>query len=152
MDPQVKRRLEIRERMAKMSGGMGMAGMFGPPGAMPMPGIGGPRMQKGSGSSERKIASSHGAQEPDSPSTTGRAPPVPIMPMLGMQKVRSPDQVDRQLEVEKDDTAASPSISQSRAPDEVPGVEDLKREPPLTSRSPEGETVRSPPLPHGMST
>ena len=34
VDPEVKRKMEIRERMAKMSGGMGMAGMFGLPGGM----------------------------------------------------------------------------------------------------------------------
>ena len=30
MDPETKRRMELRERMAKMSGGMGMPGMFNP--------------------------------------------------------------------------------------------------------------------------
>lgn len=152
VDPEVKRRLEIRERMAKMSGGMGMAGMFGPPGAMPMPGVGGPKMQKGSGSSERKMVSKQGGQGTEPPSTAGRAPPVPIMPMLGIQKMRSPDQVDRQLEVERDETVASPAILQSRAADDVPDVEDLKSERPLPSQSPEVETARFPPEPQGVSS
>lgn len=151
VDPELKRRLEIRERMAKVSGGMGMAGMFGPPGAMPMPGIGGPRTQKGSGSSERKMASSQGAQGTDPPSTSGRAPPVPIMPMLGTQRVRSPEQVDRQLEVERDNTVATPPISQSRAPDDVPDVEDLNSGRPSPSQNPKVETARSPPVPQGVS-
>lgn len=152
VDPEVKRRLEIRERMAKMSGGMGMAGMFGPPGAMPMPGIGGSRVQKGSGSSERRVPGDQGAQGTDPTSTVGRAPPVPIMPMLGMQKVKSPDQVDRQLEVERDVTVATPPISQSQPPDEIPDVEDLKNEPSLPSRIPEAETPHSPPVPQGVSS
>lgn len=151
VDPEVKRRLDIRERMAKMSGGMGMAGMFGPPGAMPMPVIGGPRIQKGSGSSERKLASSQGAQGTDPPSTSGRAPPVPTMPMLGTQRVRSPEQVDRQLEVERDDTVATPPISQSRAPDDVADVEDLNSGRPSPSQNPKVETARSPPVPQGVS-
>ena len=152
LDPEVKRRLEIRERMAKMSGGMGMAGMFGPPGAMPMPGLGGTKVQKGSGSSERKVASSQGAQAVDSSSAAGRAPPVPIMPMLGMQKVRSPEEVDRQLEVERDDTTSSLPITQIRPANDVPDIEDLESEPPSPARVPEGETMRSPPMPHGMCT
>ena len=35
LDPEIKRRMEIRDRMAKMSGGVGMAGMFGAPAGLP---------------------------------------------------------------------------------------------------------------------
>ena len=35
IDPELKRRMEIRDRMAKMSGGMGMHGIFGIPGPPP---------------------------------------------------------------------------------------------------------------------
>ncbi len=151
VDPEVKRRLEIRERMAKMSGGMGMAGMFGPPGAMPMPGVGGTKSQKGSGSSERKIAGHSGGHAVDSSSAAARAPPVPIMPMLGMQKVRSPEQVDRQLEIEREDTTSSRSITQTQAADDVSDVEDLKSEP-LLSQALDRDTPRSPTVPQGLSS
>lgn len=43
MDEETRKREELRQRMAKMSGGMGMAGMFGPPGGMPMPGKSAPK-------------------------------------------------------------------------------------------------------------
>ena len=39
IDPETKRRMELRERMAKMSGGMGMPGMFNPFGGTAMGGI-----------------------------------------------------------------------------------------------------------------
>ncbi len=149
VDPEVKRRMEIRERMAKMSGGMGMAGMFGPPGGMPMPGSSGTKSQKGSGSSERKMAGNQGAQATDLSSTSVRAPPIPIMPMAGMQKVRSPEEVDRQLEVEKDDTAVLSPITQRRAADDIPDVEDLEEESPTSARTSGEKTARVPPVPQG---
>ena len=78
VDPEVQRRMEIRERMAKMSGGMGMAGMFGPPGGLPSRSSAKPKVPSG----ERKDSDN-----------SSRAPPVPVMAMPGMQKVRSPEQV-----------------------------------------------------------
>ncbi|KAI9880564.1 MAG: hypothetical protein M1830_002263 [Pleopsidium flavum] len=146
VDPEVKRRMEIRERMAKMSGGMGMAGMFGPPGSMPMPGSGGTKSQKGSGSSERKMAGSQGTQAADLPSTSIRAPPIPVMPMPGMQKVQSPEEVDRQLEVEKDDTTVPSPITQRRAADDIPDVEDLEEEPQTPARTSGERILRGPPV------
>ncbi|KAL8719235.1 MAG: hypothetical protein Q9225_003743 [Loekoesia sp. 1 TL-2023] len=143
VDPEVKKRMEIRERMAKMSGGMGMAGMFGPPGGMPAMSS---RRQVPS-SSERK--SSGNERKATSESTTSRAPPVPIMPMPGLTKVRSPEQdATPKAEVTKEDEEDVPiTVTQGRSPTEMPDVEDLKEEPTIPSRR---STDRSnlPPIPH----
>ncbi|KAL9001489.1 MAG: hypothetical protein Q9169_000064 [Polycauliona sp. 2 TL-2023] len=130
VDPEVKKRMEIRERMAKMSGGMGMAGMFGPPGGMaPMP----PRRQ-GPSTSERKSSGNERASTGESASS--RAPPVPMMPMPGLTKVRSPEQdatsSDQVYKEEEDDVPTS--ITQGRSPTDMPDVEDLKEEPVMPSR------------------
>ena len=79
IDPEVKRRMEIRNRMAKMSGGMGMAGMFVP--------TGGSSSKKPAKQSDRKGSGRVSLPDEDEP----RAAPVPILPMSGLQKVRSPD-------------------------------------------------------------
>ena len=57
-DPEVRRKEELRARMAKMSGGMGMHGMFGPPAMMPMPGSGPapPKKKKPPRSGQRRRA------------------------------------------------------------------------------------------------
>lgn len=75
MDTEERRKHELRTRMAKMSGGMGMAGIFG--GGMPIPGPG-PKKGKGSGASEASAATS--------------PPPAraPMIPVPGMSKMQSP--------------------------------------------------------------
>ncbi|KAL8972277.1 MAG: hypothetical protein Q9183_000634 [Haloplaca sp. 2 TL-2023] len=143
VDPEVKKRSEIRERMAKMSGGMGMAGMFGPPGGMaPMP----PKRQVPS-SGERK--SSGGERKSTGESTSSRAPPVPMMPMPALMKVRSPEEVATpKAEISKEDDEQLPtSITQGHQPEDMPDVEDLKPEPVVPSRRSTDQT-HSNPLPH----
>ncbi|KAL8927468.1 MAG: hypothetical protein Q9208_002273, partial [Pyrenodesmia sp. 3 TL-2023] len=139
VDPEVKKRMEIRERMAKMSGGMGMAGMFGPPGGMaPMT-----SRRQAPPSMERKPSSEHKAT---GDSTSSRAPPVPMMPMPGLTKIQSPEDDDvGQAQVLREDEEDVPkSVTQGRAPAEMPDVEDLKEEPIVPTRR---STDRSLPLP-----
>lgn len=143
VDPEVKRRMEIRERMAKMSGGMGMAGMFGPPGGIP--GMA-PKKQT-SMSSERK-GSGHSAGGM-SETQTARAPPVPIMPMPGLQKVRSPEQDQSLAEVDQDTSEPRASIVHEREPDEMPDVEDVEEEPTAPSRRSIERPAPPPPAPQG---
>ncbi|KAL8804362.1 MAG: hypothetical protein Q9200_005857 [Gallowayella weberi] len=143
VDPEVKKRLEIRERMAKMSGGMGMAGMFGPSkGMAPMP----PRRQIPP-SNERKMSGNERSGTGES--TGSRAPPVPMMPMPGLTKVRSPEQdASFTAEVLKEDEDDLPkSVTQGRAPMDMPDVEDLREEPVLTSRKSIDRPL-PPPVPH----
>ena len=139
VDPEVKRRMEIRERMAKMSGGMGMAGMFGAPGGMPPK----PAPRQGTGSSERKMS---GTTKSEPAPEASRAPPVPIMPMPGLAKTKSPevDVATRiEPEVEKEESEEPKSMVHGRAPAEMPDLEDLREEPTPVRRS----TDRAPPPP-----
>jgi myosin tail region-interacting protein MTI1 len=115
IDPEVRRKEELRARMAKMSGGMGMHGMFGPAGGMPMPGLGAPPKKKKSTTSSDKRPTEYGTEET---SPVSRAPPVP---MPGLSRVRSPEELNKQLELEEEKTP----ISRSRPADELPDVEEV---------------------------
>ena len=137
VDPEVKRRMEIRERMAKMSGGMGMAGMFGPPGGLPSRSS----TKQASMSSERKSSANSTSGQADIP--TSRAPPVPMMPIPGLQKVRSPEENEVEPEVDKEAADVPKPIGQGRDPEEVPDVEDLNEEPVHPTRR---STERAAPL------
>lgn len=122
MDAETRRKLELRERMAKMSGGMGMPGMFG---AMPMGGLP-PKKKKTTESEDQSVPQQR----------------VAMFPMPGMPTVKSPEQEDRQLAVEKEDEEAHP-VTGSRTADEVPDVEEVI--PQHVQRTPTGE--RPPPIP-----
>ncbi|KAF2181411.1 hypothetical protein K469DRAFT_638528 [Zopfia rhizophila CBS 207.26] len=126
MDAETRRRLELRERMAKMSGGMGMAGMFGAPGGLPMGGLP-PKKKKPA--PERR------------PTDDGQEYPVPqqrvpMIPVPGMPAVKSPESEDTELAVEKEAATPHP-ITHERAADEVPDVEDVT--PQSIQRTPTGE-------------
>lgn len=89
VDPEIRRRMEIRERMAKMSGGMGMAGMFGPSGGLTPLGL--KKSNTGSDSTKKR--------EEDQVSSLPSLPsqPVPVMALPGMTmpsmtKVKTPEQ------------------------------------------------------------
>ncbi|OAL03267.1 hypothetical protein IQ06DRAFT_268987 [Phaeosphaeriaceae sp. SRC1lsM3a] len=127
MDAETRRKLELRERMAKMSGGMGMPGMFG---GIPMGGLP-PKKKK---TAEKK--------QEESEETSLPQQRVPMFAMPGMPSVRSPEQEDRQLAVEKEDDESHP-VTGAHAPNEVPDVEDLTPQP--IQRTPTGE--RPPPVP-----
>ena len=142
MDPEVKRRMEIRERMAKMSGGMGMAGMFSPYGGM----SGMPSKKQTSAANERK--SSGHSMTKASEQQASRAPPVPIMPMPGLQKVHTPEQDTPDVEVDKEKTEPPKSIVQGRQPDDMPDVEDMEEEQVTPSRR-STELSVPPPVPQG---
>jgi hypothetical protein len=127
MDAETRRKLELRERMAKMSGGMGMPGMFG---GMPMGGLP-PKKKK---TAEKKVE--------DTEETSVPQQRVAMFPMPGMPSVRSPEQEDRQLAVEKEDHESHP-VTGSYTAEEVPDVEDITSQP--MQRTPTGE--RPPPIP-----
>jgi hypothetical protein len=98
VDPEIRRKEELRARMAKMSGGMGMAGMFGPPGIMPMGGGASTKKPRAPAPLERH--SSEVFEGPSSPRMT--APPIPTMMALpGMGKQKQPEQEYFQPELEE---------------------------------------------------
>ncbi|KAK2624442.1 hypothetical protein QTJ16_006392 [Diplocarpon rosae] len=117
IDPEVRRKEELRARMAKMSGGMGMYGMFG--GGMPMPSPAPIKKKKSTGMSETKRSGEYGAD--DAPSPTARAPPVPMIPLPGLSQIRSPDEVNKQLGHDED----TPPVSATRPADEIPDIEEV---------------------------
>ncbi|KAJ5273053.1 hypothetical protein N7478_008178 [Penicillium angulare] len=134
MDPEVRHKMELRARMAKMSGGMGMMGLFGPGGGLP--GMGGPppaRKPKTPGESEKKLA------EPEPSSPTG-APPVQMIPLPGMNLNTKPAPPTN-VEKEEEEPETTP-VSEQHAPQEVPDVEEVVHEAP-----PRSSTDRAPPVP-----
>ncbi|KAI1004534.1 hypothetical protein K3495_g3682 [Podosphaera aphanis] len=102
IDPEVRRKEELRARMAKMSGGMGMHGIFGPPGGMPMPIVITPSKKKeNSGdknSDENKIDDSRTATIP-----AGSNPVIPI-PSRTQEPVRDLATFEELRTVESDNT------------------------------------------------
>ena len=133
MDEETRRRVELRERMAKMSGGMGMAGMFGPQPGMAMPGA---MPQK-----SRSVKSTKSSREPEVvPASPPQVPQprIPMIPVPSMQQVTSPQSDDTQMAVEKEDEPAG-RITDERQPDEVPDLEDVKVETPSRASTSAGE-------------
>ena len=99
-DPEVRRREELRARMAKMSGGMGFHGMFGPPG-MAMGGAAPPKKKAPPPPPPMDRRSSEVA---DAPSSPRGAPPIPTMmalPGMGKQK---PKEEAEAVETEQGET------------------------------------------------
>lgn len=139
VDPEIRRRMEIRERMAKMSGGMGLMGMFGPPGSMPMP------VKKGraSGDAERDVSGNHEKDE-----AVERAAPVPVP---GMSNIGSLKRKPNQAEVNDstdEDSVQTPSQQLETTEAERSGETiELPRPPPRSSMD-----HGPPPIPQGKAT
>ncbi|RGP76149.1 hypothetical protein FLONG3_5392 [Fusarium longipes] len=86
VDPEVRRREELRARMAKMSGGMGFHGMFGAPMPAPAPP---PKKKKAPKPERTSIDESIGEASP----TSQGAPPVPaMMPLPGFGGPSKPEE------------------------------------------------------------
>jgi hypothetical protein len=145
MDEETRRREELRQRMAKMSGGMGMAGMFGPPGGMPTPSKSAPKKRTSTKDSNRQASGD--TQSPTSP-TVGEQQRMPMMPIPGMQRVQSPHNEEPRRSVEKEREPEMHPISGQRPADVVPDVEDVKPEP-LPRASLNEERGAPPPVPRG---
>ncbi|EHK19024.1 uncharacterized protein TRIVIDRAFT_213888 [Trichoderma virens Gv29-8] len=138
VDPEVKRREELRARMAKMSGGMGFHGMFGAP---PVPPMGGGLPKKKAPKPPTKSATTREEDVTPPP----HAPPVPTMmalPGMGLPGLPVKPAEETRSEEEEDATplAAAPvhteEAPEHRAPPPIP-QEDLSAPPvPLAARSP----------------
>ncbi|KAK4100227.1 hypothetical protein N658DRAFT_104424 [Parathielavia hyrcaniae] len=132
VDPEVRRREELRARMAKMSGGMGMPGM-----AMPLFGAPAPTLPKKKKAAPEKPVEE--AQEAVSP--TVRAPPVPLP---GLMRPPPPPEL-RQVgpeEEEDEDNSRQQTPHQEYAPAEqeaappIPGGRPAPPPVPTGSRPP----------------
>ncbi|KAF2971157.1 hypothetical protein GQX73_g2454 [Xylaria multiplex] len=129
VDPEVRRKEELRARMAKMSGGMGMAGMFGPPSIM---GLGSSLAKK----PKPPVPERRSSGMSDGPSSP-RAPPIPTMMALpGMGKQKEPEDIPE------------PDLKQDPAEEEaatVPITDTITSEPDSTSQTADVP----PPIPAG---
>jgi hypothetical protein len=114
VDEETRRQQALRERMAKLSGGMGMGAMFGPPGGMAMPGMGGAGAPK-----KKKPAAESAEPEPQA----ARAPMVPI-PGMGLPGMTRSMSNESEMTVGKEEEGHP--ITSQRNPDVVPDVEDVK--------------------------
>ena len=131
IDPEVRRKEELRARMAKMSGGMGMYGMFGR--GMPMPGPALPSRKKPSSVSEKKQTSEFIHE--DFNALEAHAPPVPAIPLPGMTKVKSREGAEKKLEVEREDDEYPSPITESRPAHDAVDAEDIKPASPMRTKS-----------------
>ncbi|RAR09421.1 sh3 domain-containing protein [Stemphylium lycopersici] len=133
MDAETRRKLELRQRMAKMSGGMGMPGMFG---GMPMGGLPPkpPKPAKKKSITDKKAEDSEGYASPQQQVPMFRMPPLP--------PAQSQAQDDRSLSVEKEEEVPAP-VTGSHTAEEVPDVEDVAAQ--TIQPTPTGEQL--PPVP-----
>jgi hypothetical protein len=111
LDEEARHQMALRERMAKLSGGMGMGAMFGPPGGMPMMGMaGGPKKKK--------------APEPkaveEEPTPMARAPRIPGIAMPGLNRTMSMES-SASTEVQSGDDA-KPQVAPRSAPAPPRGI------------------------------
>lgn len=117
VDEEKRRKLELRERMAKMSGGMGMAGMFGPPGGMPMP---------GSAPARKKSTKERKASEEIDPSSPPPQQRVPMIPIPGMQlqspEIRAQDEREDPMTEEDENPVPPPRKSTGEDRSSAPPV------------------------------
>ncbi|KAF8533244.1 hypothetical protein BDD12DRAFT_899815 [Trichophaea hybrida] len=149
IDPEIQRKIALRERMMKMSGGMGMHGMFGPPMGMPMGG-GVPVKKKSMGGRSTAGDEERYGEEREERSPDISRAPVSVLPFV-MPRVQSLPAVEK--EPEDDDEArhapAGRKVSEDLPANEVVDVEDMK---PTHSEKPHGPRPmppRSPPSIHG---
>ncbi|KAI1437218.1 hypothetical protein GGR50DRAFT_120749 [Xylaria sp. CBS 124048] len=150
VDPEIRRKEELRARMAKMSGGMGMAGMFGPPGMM---GFAGAPVKKPKPPLPAGRRPSLMSERPSSPKTT--AAPVPTLmalPGMGKQQLQPggvPEPETKQEPVEED--TALPPIDGRTSPEPEPTSQTTGAPPPIPGGRPAPPPVpadsRPPPPP-----
>jgi hypothetical protein len=137
VDPEVRRREELRARMAKMSGGMGMPGM-----AMPLFGAPAPMLPKKKKAAPEKVVEE--AEEPVSP--TARAAPVPLLGL--MRPPLPPDAKQSESGDEEEEESNLRTPHQEAAP---PGelIRNLPKNTLLTVTVPSSEQGAPPPIPGG---
>ncbi|TGZ82633.1 hypothetical protein EX30DRAFT_193437 [Ascodesmis nigricans] len=125
IDPELARKIALRERMMKMSGGMGMHGVFGPPMGMPPPAP----VKKVKKKNEK---SSHEGEREEPSGVETTAPPVPLPFVL--PRVQPPPAVEKEPEHEME-SEGKVDVADERAKDVAVDVEDLR---PTERQHPQG--------------
>ncbi|GKT85531.1 SH3 domain-containing protein [Colletotrichum tofieldiae] len=130
VDPEVRRKEELRARMAKMSGGMGMHGMFGIP-------MGAPAIPKKKKTADRPAETSPTEErEEETTSPVGR---VPVPGMMALPGMGAPRRQEEPAAIDEPEPPTSP-----RAPPPPPRT--------IEENEVEGEPVTSPPPSRRRST
>lgn len=109
VDPEIQKRIAIRERVARMSGGVGMHAMFGgPPGLGGIPGGGHAKKTKSISSESSHRRSIEHAEPPPV-----QAPPVPL-PGLERQRqtVVSKSENEEKIEEESEEESSRPATTE----------------------------------------
>ncbi|KAI9719353.1 MAG: hypothetical protein M1828_006254 [Chrysothrix sp. TS-e1954] len=131
-----RRKAELRQRMAKMSGGMGMAGMFGAASGM-----------SAAGGASKKASGSSRAVSGDKPSSPPPPPQrVPMVPVPGTPRAQDSRSTQGELSVGKEREITSMPSMTERPPGEVADVEDLEPQPSALEPQPM-QTATAPPIP-----
>ncbi|KKA27093.1 hypothetical protein TD95_001133 [Thielaviopsis punctulata] len=139
IDPEIRRKEELRARMAKISGGMGMpgmgmAGMFGGPMMMGLGGAPAIRKKKPSVPKERKSVDEQ--RDEESSFAPAAAPPVPI-PGMGMGMMALPGMSQRKRTEEGEPVApASPPQAPTKPETEAEAEETVEEAVPLRPAPP----------------
>ncbi|KAJ5018771.1 hypothetical protein K4K57_003583 [Colletotrichum sp. SAR 10_99] len=134
VDPEVRRKEELRARMAKMSGGMGMHGMFGIPMGAPAP----PRKKK----VEKPVEAPAEEEREEATSPVGR---VPVPGMMALPGMGVPKRQEEPVEADEPERPTS-----SRAPPPPPRTVEEAQEEAVTSPAPTlpaREPAGAPPVP-----
>lgn len=126
VDPEIRRKEELRARMAKMSGGMGMHGMFGIPMGAPAP----PRKKR----IEKPTEAPVDEEREETTSPVGR---VPVPGMMALSGMGVPRRSEEPGEADEPERPTSP-----RAPPPPPRTVEQAQDEPVTSPPP---TCKSPP-------
>ncbi|KFA65638.1 hypothetical protein S40285_05336 [Stachybotrys chlorohalonatus IBT 40285] len=153
VDPEVRRKEELRARMAKMSGGMGFHGMFGAP--MPSAPAAAPKKKKPS-----KVEAPPAEEGEESAPVSRAAPPVPSMMALpGLGGPRKSEDTSRPSEGDAEPTPrAVPPPVPSRAAEPEPRPEESEDDEEYDATTPAPRCVpdvpprdqpTSPPVPGG---
>ncbi|KAL8382554.1 hypothetical protein RB595_006368 [Gaeumannomyces hyphopodioides] len=136
VDPEVRRKEELRARMAKMSGGMGMAGMFGMPMSSPSTPA---KKKKAPAPIERRSSEAPEA----APSPAFQAPPVPAMMMaLPGLSAKRPDESAPIPEEQSEDPVAENN-------DDEDGSTPMQAPTPASGSLARVPTGGAPPVPSG---
>ncbi|KAI9888174.1 MAG: hypothetical protein M1823_000109 [Watsoniomyces obsoletus] len=139
IDPELKRRMELRERMAKMSGGMGMHGMFGVPAGLPRPPAPPRKAKPEPGAAPVAEEGSEGARG----ELASYAPPVQVLPLpIRTQEQRSETGASQPL-IEAEEESATP-LTAAKSPT-VPDVgrDEDERGPPVPAHQKERTSMES---------
>jgi hypothetical protein len=117
IDEETRRKMELRERMAKMSGGFGMPGMINPLAGLPRRA---PPPKKTSTNSTEDAAMS-------SPPLPQHHPRIPVMPIPELPKVASPQREDPEDEEDEEEGNQVPLPIRRSMAEERPGAPPVPR-------------------------